>query len=100
MTYKPCVLVADDDPDEVYLLRWAFHRAGINHELIELRDGALTVDYLKGIEPYDDRACYPLPELLMLDLKMPRMNGFDVLAWLNGRPELKHLPAIVFSSSD
>ncbi len=100
MTNRPCVLVADDDPDEIFLLRWAFKRAGLTHELRDLSDGAAIVEYLNGAPPFDDRVRYPFPNLLLVDLKMPRMNGFDVLRWLQSPPHLKHVPAVVLSSSD
>jgi CheY-like chemotaxis protein len=64
-----------------------------------VRDGQEAVDYLAGNKPYNDRTAYPFPALVLLDLKMPRMSGFDVLAWLADRSEFKHLPLVVLSSS-
>ena len=96
---KHCVLLADDDKDEVYLLRWAFRQAGLHHQIVDVPDGAVAIEYLKGAPPFDDRAKYPLPRLLLLDLKMPRVNGFNVLAWLGTRPEFSSLPAVVLSAS-
>src|SRR5207245_11208845 len=58
-----------------------------------------TIEYLKGTPPFNDRARYPFPRLLLLDLKMPKVNGFEVLAWLEMRPEFSSLPAVVLSSS-
>src|SRR5882672_4525205 len=99
MITKHCVLVAEDNPDEVYLLRRAFRRAGLPHEIIEVRDGVATIEYLKGVPPFNDRTRYPLPRLLLLDLKMPKVNGFEVLAWLETQVEFNSLPAVVLSSS-
>src|SRR6266446_6942565 len=99
MTNSQCVLVADDDPDEIFLLRWAFKQAQLTHQITDLPDGEETVEYLKGTPPFDDRIRFPLPKLLVLDLKMPRMNGFDVLQWLRSQPHLKAVPAVVLSSS-
>ena len=99
MITKHCVLLAEDNLDEVYLLRWAFRRAGLPHETIEVRDGVVTMEYLKGTPPFNDRARYPFPRLLLLDLKMPKVNGLEVLAWLETRPEFSSLPAVVLSSS-
>jgi len=62
-------------------------------------DGKECVDYLSGAGAYADRARHPLPALLLLDLKMPRMHGFEVLKWLATRPEFKELPVFVLSSS-
>lgn len=81
------------------ILRMAYERAGVTNPLVVVRDGQEAVDYLSGAGDYSDRQRFPLPGLLLLDLKMPRMSGFDVLGWLAGRPEFKDLPAIVLSSS-
>ena len=99
MTTKHCVLLAEDDRDEVYLARWAFQTAGLPHEIIDVPDGAVTIEYLQGAPPFIDRVRYPFPRLLLLDLKMPKVNGFEVLAWLETRPEFSSLPAVVLSSS-
>jgi CheY-like chemotaxis protein len=93
------VLAAEDDEGDAMLLRLAFKRAEIAHPLIVVRDGQEAIDYLNGQPPYDDRVAYPPPALLLLDLKMPRLNGFDVLAWWAARPELSDLPVVVLSSS-
>ena len=96
---SPPVLVAEDEPTDALILRIAFEQAGIPRSLVVVRDGEEAVNYLCGNPPYTDRSVHPLPALILLDLKMPRMTGFDVLAWLASRPDFKHLPAIVFSSS-
>jgi CheY-like chemotaxis protein len=94
-----CILVADDDSDDVYLLRRALRKAGLTPRVLDVFDGTLAVSYLSGEPPFDDRKKYPFPDLFLLDLKMPKMNGFDVLAWLKGRPDMGSLPVIVLSSS-
>src|SRR5258706_11064320 len=99
MITKHCILLAEDDRDEVFLLRRAFRQAGLPHDIFEVRDGAATIEYLKGTPPFNDRARYPLPQLLLLDLKMPKVNGFEVLAWLETQAEFGSLPAVVLSSS-
>ena len=93
------ILVAEDEETDVFFLRHALSRAGLPHELVVAQDGQEAIDYLSGQAPYTDRARHPLPALLLLDLKMPRMTGFDVLAWLRRRPEFKQLPAVVLTSS-
>ena len=96
---NPPVLLAEDEETDAFILRMAFENAGIVHPLVVLRDGQEAVDYLCGNAPYTDRSVHPLPALLLLDLKMPRMDGFGVLAWLASRQDFKDLPAVVFSSS-
>jgi len=99
MNASSCVLVVDDDRNDIFLLRRGFHRAGLTADLFDLPDGVPALEYLRGSPPYDDRARFPFPDLLLLDLKMPRINGLNVLAWLAGRPDMKDLPALVLTSS-
>lgn len=99
MNANATVLAAEDEPTDGYILQLAFERAGLTNPLTLVSDGQAAVNYLTGTPPYDDRAVHPLPGLLILDLKMPRMNGFDVLAWLRAHPDFNALPAVVLSSS-
>jgi CheY-like chemotaxis protein len=93
------VLAAEDEESDRFILQRAFERSGLNHPLILVRDGREALDYLSGDGAFADRALHPLPRLVILDLKMPRLSGFDVLAWLVARPDFKDLPAVVLSSS-
>ncbi len=99
MSEPYCILVAEDEDVDVFLLRRSFRRAALPHNLIDVPDGEKAIEYLKGRPPFDDRIRYPFPQLLLLDLKMPKLNGFDVLAWLAGRPDMHDLPAVVLTSS-
>jgi len=65
-----------------------------------LKNGQEVVDYLIGAGAFADREKYPLPMMILMDLKMPVMDGFEVLAWLRSKPGIKVIPTIVFSSSD
>ena len=93
------ILLAEDSPDDVLLIRMAFKRAGFLNPMHVVTDGEKAIQYLKGEGIYADREQYPVPQILLLDLKMPRMNGFDVLAWIRQRPEWKCLPVIVITTS-
>ena len=94
------ILVAEDQPGDVFLLKRAFLRAGITAPLHFVRDGQEAIDYLRGTESFRDRTAYPFPCLMLLDLKMPRINGFEVLDWVRQQPALKRLPIIVLTSSN
>ncbi len=93
------ILWADDDANDVLLMRRAFQKTGSPHRLIHVPDGQDAVDYLMA-QPSTGTYQGGRPDLLMLDLKMPRMGGLEVLAWLQTRPELKSFPVVMLSSSD
>jgi CheY-like chemotaxis protein len=97
--HKAGILVAEDLPDDVLMLRHAFTKAGIDAPLHFVTDGQEAVEYLKGERAFADRSKHPLPALLLLDLSMPRLNGFDVLEWVRGQPGLCRLPVVIFTSS-
>src|SRR5438105_2762005 len=94
------VLVAEDDRTDAFLLERAFAAARVPATLHFVRDGQEAIDYLQGEFKYADRAIHPLPDLMLLDLKMPRLNGFDVLHWLRKKPGLKRLLVTILTSSD
>jgi len=90
----PLVLLAEDDPNDVFFLRRAFKQAGSRCQIIDVSNGEEAISYLSA-EPHE----HPVPALLLLDLKMPLVNGFDVLLWLQTKPELHEMPTIILSSS-
>jgi CheY-like chemotaxis protein len=97
---QPVILLAEDSEDDVYMLRRAFEQAGIELPLQVVSDGEQAVAYLTGQGKFANRAEYPLPDLFLLDLKMPRKNGFEVLLWLRQHPTLAPLRTIVLTTSE
>jgi CheY-like chemotaxis protein len=95
----PPILAAEDEKSDALILKLAFERAKLPNPLVMVRDGQEAVDYLSGHGPYADRSAYPLPALVVIDLKMPRLSGFDVLTWLTTQPAFQQLPVVVLSSS-
>src|SRR4051812_16984700 len=93
------MLVAEDLETDVFILKRAFTRAGVNLPLKFVRDGQEVIDYLEGRGPYWNRFVYPLPRVLVLDLKMPRLNGFDVLEWARTKGGFKRLVKVILTSS-
>lgn len=93
------ILLVEDNPKDVLLMQRAIRKANIVHALQVVNDGDAAVSYLSGEEPYCDRVNYPLPALILLDLKLPRRSGSEVLMWLRQQPQLKRLPVVVLTSS-
>lgn len=93
------ILAAEDEESDRMLLQLAFQKAKLPFPLVVVRDGQEAVDYLMGKGPSPERSAHAQPALIILDLKMPRMSGFDVLAWLAAQPDFKEIPAVVLSSS-
>jgi CheY-like chemotaxis protein len=93
------VLHVEDDPNDVLLMQRAFRKAETNAILHAVSDGDRAVAYLSGADEFADRERYPMPNLVLLDLKMPRKSGMEVLAWIRSQPSLKRLVVVVFTSS-
>jgi CheY-like chemotaxis protein len=96
-----CLLV-DDEENDVLLLRREFRHTPQQMALQSVFDGTEAIRYLEGQAEYADRKTYPLPHIILVDLKMPRLDGFGFLQWLRGEASsnLRLLPVIVMSSSD
>jgi CheY-like chemotaxis protein len=93
------VLIADDDDNDALLLQRAFKHNGLHRPAHIVQDGGEAIRYLQGDGPYADRVAHPFPNIVILDLKMPGVSGFDVLDWLNKNPDYRVIPTIVWSAS-
>ena len=93
------VLHVEDDPNDVLLVQRAIRKAKLALQLTCVSDGELALAYLAGEEIYGDRERFPIPSLILLDLKIPRRSGLEVLQWLRSHPGLKRIPVAVLTSS-
>jgi CheY-like chemotaxis protein len=90
--------VADDSQADFIMLQAAFCEAGLQHRLLRARDGLQAIDYFKGLPPFSDRSQFPFPDLLILDINMPRAGGIEVLRFLLGHQNLR-VPIVLLSGS-
>ena len=93
------ILLVEDDPNDVVLLQRALRKNQIDNPVVALPDGDEAISYLTGAGKYSDRQVYPFPKVIMLDLKMPRRGGLEVLEWLGEHPQYKVIPTMVLTSS-
>jgi CheY-like chemotaxis protein len=96
----PTVLHVEDNLGDMELLQHACATSAVKLNLQWVEDGQAAVDYLSGTGAFGEREKYPIPALVLLDLKMPRKNGFEVLEWVRHQPELKPLPVVIFTASN
>jgi CheY-like chemotaxis protein len=95
----PAVLYVEDDPNDIMLMRYAWTRVGVENPLRIVPDGDEALRYLSGEGTYADRVDHPIPSLILMDLKLPKVSGLDVLKWIRAQPALHGLRVIVLSSS-
>ena len=100
MRNLPTVLLVDDDPDDILLFRNALRKSPVLVKLQVVCDGHDAIGYLKGEGAFANRAQYPLPGIVLLDLHMPRVGGLVVLRWIRKQTSLAGLPVVVFTGSD
>lgn len=93
------ILVVDDSEDDALFVRRALEKAGMGKSCQMVRDGEEAIRYLQGEGVYADRQTHPFPTLILSDLKMPRMSGFELLRWVRKHRECSVIPTILFTSS-
>jgi CheY-like chemotaxis protein len=94
------ILLVEDREEDVLIFRRAFKSADLHHSINHVPDGEEAVKYLSRQAPYNDDASYPVPDVVVLDLKMPKKDGFEILEWLRDQNALKPAPVVVLTSSD
>ncbi|MBU1692164.1 MAG: response regulator [Gammaproteobacteria bacterium] len=93
------ILLVEDDTNDVLLFRRAYRKCKLTNPLQIVGDGEAAQDYLAGSGKYADREAYPLPALVLLDFKLPRKSGLEVLAWMRSQTGLKRMPVVALTSS-
>lgn len=99
MSERETILLVEDNGDDALLIQRAFRKIGAASPIHLVTDGEQALSYLAGEGEYADRDSHPFPALMLLDLKLPRRSGFEVLEWLRGQPGLRRLPVVVLTSS-
>jgi CheY-like chemotaxis protein len=92
-------LVVEDDPSIVLLLKRAFRKAGLDQPVAFASDGDDAIDYLSGRGKYEDRDRYPVPDLVLLDLHLPKRSGLEVLTWIRSDSAYNRLPVVILTGS-
>lgn len=94
------LLLIEDDPADARLIQRAFEKALVGVRVTRLPNGDDAVAYLSGETPFDNRNSYPLPAVILLDIKLPRRSGFEILRWLRSRKDgLHRIPVVMLTSS-
>ena len=93
------ILHVEDDPNDVLLIGRALRKAEMSASVQVVNDGDQAVDYLSGNNAYALREQFPLPALVLLDLKLPRKSGIEVLQWIRSKPGLRRIPVVMLTSS-
>lgn len=93
------ILLIEDNEDDIFFMQRALKQTGVKGSLNVVEDGEEAIAYLTGTGNYQDREEFPLPCIVLLDLKLPRKNGLEVLEWIREQEEFARMVVIVFTSS-
>jgi CheY-like chemotaxis protein len=94
------IMLVDDSHDDAMLIRRSLTMAGLQNRIFHIHNSRDAIDYLSGKGKYADRRQCPLPDILLLDLKMPEVNGFELLKWARSQPHLSRLIIVVITRTD
>lgn len=99
MHAEPVILLVEDSPDDLQLLQRFFAKAGLGKPLFSVPDGVEAMSYLLGRGRYGNREEFPEPNILLIDINLPRVNGLELMSWLRTQPDFDHLIVIALSGS-
>jgi len=94
------ILYVDDEPDDIFFMVRACKRAGLEEPIETVNQGSEAIAYLSGTGKYSNRLRYPMPRLVLLDLNIPGISGFEILKWIRSTPAVSRLPVLVLTSSN
>ena len=94
------ILLVEDDSADALLIRRALEKTGLDFKLLRLKHGDEAIDFLRGAPPFTDRESQPLPDVILLDIKLPRRSGLEVLQWIRSQSAaLSRVPVVMLTSS-
>jgi len=93
------ILVVEDNDDDIFMMKMACQRSGIPHQFQVAKDGDSAVEYLSGASKFKDRSVHPFPDVVFLDIKMPKRDGHEVLKWIRDQPTMENLPVVMLAGS-
>ena len=94
------ILLVEDSEADIVLLKRALRNARIANPLMVVRDGEEAINYFSGAGVYGNRERWPIPSLVLLDLRLPKVSGFEVLEWIRSRPDLNEVTVVVLTGSE
>ncbi|HWC19561.1 MAG TPA: response regulator [Terriglobales bacterium] len=100
MSIERNILLVEDESADALLIKRALEKTGLDFKLSRLKHGDEAIDYLSGTPPFQDRETHPLPDVILLDIKLPRRTGFEVLEWVRSQaPGISRIPVVMLTSS-
>jgi len=93
----PTILLVEDTPSDAALIRRGFDKTNVLNPIVWVKNGQEALAYLSGLGQYGDRIRYPLPALILLDLDLPEMTGFELLQWKRTQPYIRRIPVVVLT---